>query len=110
MGAVAEDRLARALPPLPHSWPGRNAGWLALGGFALLLLLTALVIHREGARIRLELDVATQEGGGLQLREDVLRQQLFEAARQLEELESGKEGVTLTSGGTGGDLPRRRPL
>jgi hypothetical protein len=72
-------------------------------------LLTALVIHREGARIRLELDVATQEGQGLKLREEVLRQQLVETARQLEELEGGEEEVTLTSGGTGGVLPRRRP-
>ncbi len=108
MGAAAvADPPVAVLPWLPRTWPVRHGGWLALAGFALLLLLTALLIRGEGARIGLELDAATLEGHGLKMRQEILRGQLFELARQLDDTAGGKSSFPMATGGGRGLVPNR---
>ena len=99
MDAAAADLPVAILPRSARTWPGRYAGWLALGGFALLLLFASLLIRREGVRIGLELDAAAQEGQELRVRQEALRDQLFELSHRLDDSESRRRSFPTAIGG-----------
>jgi len=68
---------------------------IALACAALLLLVGSIRMYAGEVRIRTELDTARRETLSLKVRQEVLRERIFDLARRLDALErGGSAGLT----------------